>query len=350
MAEPTLKRGHQNPNEWVEYAQKMLNHALAGGMHIDIPENGAFDEEMEREVMAFQSRHGLNDDGEIGPQTWAALHASADARAGAVAEPDGGGGGASQYPQHEVEQQIAPGHRPDDDIYHTHQDPSGNTVRDYDMDSETITVTAGAHADWNAVVATMIGRAENNTGEQIPYVLVAIDEFRQSSQEKTAQWVHDAQVFEQQAHVAFPWGLLVDGLDSGLSAVFKLEGPGGWIFDKVKDAFTSELVADLEAHASQVPGLQAQLDAGVVALSARVRRESTAAVDAVKAEIRPYIEEQMRAYTDVTNDPEWIAEMVAWLGFPPRSEANVTQPILSWLNRQFDTMLRDASEQLVRNG
>ncbi|HUP72448.1 MAG TPA: peptidoglycan-binding domain-containing protein [Acidimicrobiales bacterium] len=348
MAEPTLKRGRQNPRDWVEYAQKMLNHALAGGMHIDIPENGVFDEEMEREVMAFQSRYGLNDDGEIGPQTWAALHAAADARAAAVAEPDSDVGVASRYPQREVEQEIAPGRRPDDEIFHTHQDQHGNTVRDYDMDAETITVTPGALVDWNAVVATLIGRAENNTGEQIPYVLVAIDEFQQSSHAKIAKFVHDAQIFEE-ARVAFPWGLLVDALDSGLSAVFKLEGPGGWIFDKVTGAFTSQLVGELEAHASQVPGLQAQLDAGVAALSARVRRESTAAVDAVKAEIRPYIQQQMREYTQVTNDPEWIAEMVAWLGFPPRSQANVTQPILSWLNHQFDTMLRDASEQLVRN-
>jgi hypothetical protein len=318
-------------------------------MHIDIPENGVFDEEMEREVMAFQSRHGLNNDGEIGPKTWAAFHAAVDARAAAVAEPDSDGGAASRHPQREVEQQTPRGH-PDDEIYHTHQDQHGNTVRDYDMDAEKITVTPGAHVDWNAVVATLIGRAENNTGEQIPYVLVAIDEFRQSSHGKIAQFVHDAQIFEQESRVAFPWGLLVDALDSGLSTVFKLEGPGGWIYDKVKGAFTSQLVGELEAHASQVPGLQAQLDAGVAALSARARRDSTAAVDAVKAQIRPYIEEQMREYTQVTNDPEWIAEMVAWLGFPPRSEANVTQPILSWLNHQFDAMLRDASEQLVRNG
>ncbi|MEO5842203.1 MAG: peptidoglycan-binding domain-containing protein [Acidimicrobiales bacterium] len=348
MAEPTLKRGHQNPHEWVEYAQKMLNHALGGGMHIDIPENGVYDEEMEREIMAFQSRHGLNDDGEIGPQTWAALHSAADARAAAVTQPDSDGGAGSANPQHDIEQQIAPGHGPDDEIYHTHQDEHGNTVIDYDMDEEHI--KAGANVDWNSVVATLIGRAENNIGEQIPYVLVAIDEFRQSSHDKIAQFVRDAQVFEQEARVAFPWALLVDALDNGLSAAFTLEGPGGWILEKVKGAFTSQLVGELEAHASQVPGLQAQLDAGVAALSASARRDSTAAVDAVKAEIRPYIEEQMRPYDQVTNNPEWIAEMVAWLGFPPRSAANVTQPILSWLNQKFDTMLRDASEQLVRNG
>jgi hypothetical protein len=265
-------------------------------------------------------------------------------------EPDDAGAGASRYPQHDVEQQIAPGHGPDDEIYRTHQDEHGNPVRDYDMEAETITVTPGVHADWNTVVAAMIGRAENNTGEQIPYVLVAIDEFRESSHGKIAQFVHDAEIFEQKSHVAFPWGLLVDALDSGLSAVFALEGPAGWIFDKVKGAFTSQLVAELEAHASQVAGLQAQLEAGVEALSARARRDSTAAVDAVKADIRPFIEKQMRAYDKVTNDPEWIAEMVAWLGFPPRTQANVTQPILSWLNHQFDAMLHDASEQLVRNG
>ena len=45
--EPTLKRGHNNPHEWVVYAQQMLNRARSGGMHLDVPENGVFNQAFE---------------------------------------------------------------------------------------------------------------------------------------------------------------------------------------------------------------------------------------------------------------------------------------------------------------
>jgi peptidoglycan hydrolase-like protein with peptidoglycan-binding domain len=83
--EPTLRRGHHNPHDWVLYAQQMINHAFSGTMHLDGPENGVFDEEFEREVIFFQTQHGLGGDGEVGPNTWAALHRAVGAQDQAVA-------------------------------------------------------------------------------------------------------------------------------------------------------------------------------------------------------------------------------------------------------------------------
>jgi Putative peptidoglycan binding domain len=345
--EPTLKRGRHNPHEWVVYAQTMLNQALAGGMHIDIPENGTFDEAMEQEFIAFQSRHGIGNDGEIGPNTWAALHSAIAAKQrqaqGAQAEQD------DQLSTPAREVHNPPGQR-DDNTFHERTDMHGNTVRVYDVDPDSVTVTPGATTDWNTAVSLMIEHADKNTGEQIPYVLSAILEFQTSSHDQIAGFVASAQHFEQETHVEFPWGLLVDGLDHALGIVFTVEGVwAGWVYEKVKGAFTNALTAELEHHASQVAGLQAKLEAGVTALVDRANRETRQTVDEVKAGIKDYIKDQMQNYQQVTNDADWIAEMVTYFGFPASSEASVTQPILHSLNAQFGAMLRQAEDELVKN-
>src|SRR3954451_22186792 len=60
------------------YAQQMLNHALSGGMHIDVPENGVFNDAFAQEVNGFKARHGLSQNGVIDHDTWAALHQAAN--------------------------------------------------------------------------------------------------------------------------------------------------------------------------------------------------------------------------------------------------------------------------------
>jgi hypothetical protein len=85
------------------------------------------------------------------------------------------------YPQREVEQEIAPGHGPNDEIYHTYTDEHGNIVKQYDMDAEEITVTPGAHVDWNTVVGQMVAIAQERADAQIPYVMQ-----RSSSSSRTA--------------------------------------------------------------------------------------------------------------------------------------------------------------------
>jgi peptidoglycan hydrolase-like protein with peptidoglycan-binding domain len=347
-AEPTLRRGHTNPHEWVVYAQKMLNQALAGGMHLDVPEDGRFTEELEQEVIAFQAQHGLGHDGAIGASTWAALHKAVAAKQHAAQQASDEADDQLRTPPREVHH--APGHR-DDNTFHQRTDQHGNTVRVYDMDEETITVTPGAHVDWNSAVALMIEKAEKNTGEQIPYVQSGIVEFQASSAAKIAGFAAAARHFEEDAHVHFPWGLLVDGLDHALGLVFTVEGVwAGWVYEKVKGAFVGALVEELESHTSQVPGLQAKLEAGVATLVDRANRETRRTVDEIKALIKDYIKDQMQAHQQVTNDPDWIAEMVAYFGFPATSEANVTQPILQSLNHQLDAMLHAAEEELLRAG
>ncbi len=347
--EPTLKRGHSNPHEWVVYAQQMLNHALAGGMHLDVPENGVFDETFEQEVIAFQSQHGLDHDGEIGPNTWAALHSAEEAQhrtsAAAAAEEDD----QLQSPPREVH--SAPGHK-DDNIFHQRTDQHGNTVRVYDMDEEKIS----ADPKWNQAVSAMIMLAEKNTEMQIPYVLVAVQEFQTSSRARIDQFAQAAHQFLEQSHIQFPWGLLVDGLEYGLSIAFEIpdhtlvEKWGNWIYEKVKGAFTSQLKSELEARADPVPNLEKRLEAGVAALTQHVTQATTRAVDDVKAALRDYIYDTMWENQQVSDDPEWIGEMVAWFGFPTRTTENVTQPILYYLDQQLDAMIQQAQQEVLAAG
>lgn len=348
--EPTLKRGHNNPHDWVVYAQKTLNYALAGGMHIDVHENGVFDEAFEQEVIAFQSQHGLGHDGEIGPNTWAALHKAVEAKqqastASADEEED-----QLQSPPREVH--SAPGHK-DDNTFHQRTDKHGNTVRVYDMDAEKIN---SDHASWNEVVTEMTTLAEKNVEMQIPYVLVALQEFQSSSRTAIDQFAAVAERFLDESHVHFPWGLLVEGLEFGLSTVFEiptetiLQKWGNWIYEKVKSALTGQLKSELEARADPVANMKKQLEEGVEALIQHVTHQATRAVDDVKTALPEYIYDAMWEHQQVSGNPDWIREMVAWFGFPTRTTDNVTQPILHYLNEQFDAMIQQAQKELLASG
>lgn len=348
--EPTLRRGHSNPHDWVVYAQRMINYALASGMHLDVPENGIFDEAFEQEVIAFQSRHGLGPDGEIGPGTWAALHQSAQVRqqasAAAAAEED------DQLTTPPREVHSAPGHK-DDNIFRERTDAHGNTVRVYDMDEQNI---RSDHTTWNEAVTAMSTLAEKNIEMQIPWVNDALQEFQESSGRQIKAFAQEAHQFLEESHVQIPWGLLVDALEKGLSIVFEMpddtiaEKWGNWIIGKVKDALTSQLKSELEARADPVANLQERLETGVAALIHHVRQQTRQAVGDVQAVLLDYIEDRMSGYQQVSGDPEWIREMVAWFGFPTRTAENVTQPILHYLNHEFGAMIQQAQQEVLASG
>lgn len=67
--QPTLRRGDESQDQWVEYAQGMLSYHLG----VDLATDGDFGKSTESAVKKFQKRKGLAVDGIIGNQTWAAL-------------------------------------------------------------------------------------------------------------------------------------------------------------------------------------------------------------------------------------------------------------------------------------
>jgi hypothetical protein len=69
--QPTLRKGDQSPDGWVEFLQVQLNHHLG----LKLPVNGVFDATIEKTVRKFQStrKPPLLVDGVVGNQTWAAL-------------------------------------------------------------------------------------------------------------------------------------------------------------------------------------------------------------------------------------------------------------------------------------
>lgn len=72
MDEPTLEQGSQG--ESVTYLQELLEQA---GLTPD-PEDGNFGPATLAAVQSFQSTHGLDVDGVVGPTTWAALTAESN--------------------------------------------------------------------------------------------------------------------------------------------------------------------------------------------------------------------------------------------------------------------------------
>lgn len=66
---PTLRRGDQGVDGWVEYVQTLLRvHGFTG-----LPEVGVFDDVTESWVRSYQDYHHLHVDGVVGDETWASL-------------------------------------------------------------------------------------------------------------------------------------------------------------------------------------------------------------------------------------------------------------------------------------
>jgi hypothetical protein len=66
---PTLRRGDQGADGWVEYLQTLLRVQGWQGT----PEDGVFDETTENWVRTYQNAHHLTEDGVVGDETWSSL-------------------------------------------------------------------------------------------------------------------------------------------------------------------------------------------------------------------------------------------------------------------------------------
>jgi hypothetical protein len=66
--EPTLRKGDKSPDGWVEFLQNLLN---THGQKVSV--DGSFGAKTEAAVRAFQKQAGIQVDGTVGNQTWAAL-------------------------------------------------------------------------------------------------------------------------------------------------------------------------------------------------------------------------------------------------------------------------------------
>ena len=71
--EPTMRAGDEDPDGWVEYLQKMLNHHLKQAGEPKIPVSGNFDSATDQAVRWFQGATECKVDGIVGNQTWSAL-------------------------------------------------------------------------------------------------------------------------------------------------------------------------------------------------------------------------------------------------------------------------------------
>jgi len=338
MNEPTIKRGSKQA-DWVNYAKQLLDQywITPGSMALPMDQDGVFDETMEDLVKSFQEREGLSVDGKIGKDTWAALTGKANAAAQADYQPTAEDQAADWMAQNPHDPS-----RTDDNRYRV-----VDGVKVLDMSEEEIVVTPGAVVDWNEVVTDMITRARLNVQQQVPWFHQAVSEFAASATASIGQWAAQMRQFEEDARVELPWSLIVDGLDSALGLAFS--GPGGmagWVYGKLKSAVLAELVDEL-ATKSMVPGLEQGLLAGVAALKAKVDDSFEQVVQDFEEEGAQHIKEQMREHTQLSNDSDWIDEMVAWFGFPRKSVDEIKTPIQEWLDHQLGEMLRAASDQVL---
>jgi peptidoglycan hydrolase-like protein with peptidoglycan-binding domain len=98
--EPTLAKGMESADGWVEYLQQLLQHHLG---ETELPVNGLFDELTHELVIRFQREKSLEPvDGVVGDATWSALRNQPE-RAAA-----GDSGAGRDYLEKGVELRFAP--------------------------------------------------------------------------------------------------------------------------------------------------------------------------------------------------------------------------------------------------
>jgi hypothetical protein len=250
--------------------------------------------------------------------------------------------------QYHYEHDGAPHRNPDDNVFHEYRDEHGNVVRQYAMDPEQITVTPGHHVDWNTVVTIMTEKAERRVGEQLSYTHAAVFQFQGHAHDRIAQFVHD-----NAPDASIGWGSLVEGLVSGVMLVFtpELEATK-YLIETAAHIFSEGLAANLENATSHFTAAKAKLDHGVDALTVEVEARQVRAVDTLRPQIRPHIEQMMEEYRHqpLTMDPEWIEEMVHWFGFPERDATTVSGPIVHELSQRFDQLLGEVNAELAGRG
>ena len=71
---PTLRRGDETGDGWVEYLQEVLNYNLLFlGTSTQVEINGRFDDATDAAVREYQRLQHITADGVVGDQTWASL-------------------------------------------------------------------------------------------------------------------------------------------------------------------------------------------------------------------------------------------------------------------------------------
>lgn len=130
---PTLRRGDQGADGWVEYLQTLLRVRGFTGT----PEFGVFDEVTEHWVRSYQDYHHLHVDGVVGDETWSSLRLEPEV------QPVGDDGRAPHtYTEHGVELRFT-------------------TEMEYDP-----------YDDWVWCRATSVGDTEPATGTINAYVMI----------------------------------------------------------------------------------------------------------------------------------------------------------------------------------
>ena len=97
--EPTLAKGMESADGWVEYLQQLLQHHLGEDA---LQVTGKFDAATEELVIRFQLERGIGDDGVVGDSTWSVLRSEPERR------PEGDSGTGRNYVEQGVELRFAP--------------------------------------------------------------------------------------------------------------------------------------------------------------------------------------------------------------------------------------------------
>ena len=225
-------------------------------------------------------------------------------------------------------------------MFRQHQDEDGNTISEYEMEGENIVGGPGADR-WNAVVNDIVEKAERRNKAQISYINDGVNAFIAQSEAKIAEFAQQATAFEEDSHLNFPWGALIEGLEYGVSLVLALEGPAAWIYGQVKaasdrpprrrDRATHQRRSGSRGEA-RATGSRHLADEVTAPQAGRHRRCAPGYPRRIHTAMLEY-----RGSGHVRG--RWIEEMVTWFGFPEPDENTVTQVIASNLNQQFDVML-----------
>jgi hypothetical protein len=232
-----------------------------------------------------------------------------------------------------------------DETFRVGHDEHGRPVRVYDMAPETVS-GGGQHASREMITSLIVEKAERRLGEQLEWVVYAVDQFRAASRHHIEQ-----QVTHYAGNVAISFKSLVEGLISGVGAIFATVQPEAegakWLLETAMHFLVDNLDAQLESETTPLDSAKAKLDAGVAALASHARQRQAHAISNAKPHVRQVIENGLGNVHAVSDDPGWIEDMCAYLGFPEPDENTISAPVRQHLEYEFSGLLARTVAELI---
>lgn len=213
-----------------------------------------------------------------------------------------------------------------------------------DMEPETVQVGTTR----SAILSMMTETATRRYGEQLVWVINAVDQFKDHSKPHIEQ--HLAHLHQNTDIQFMP---LIEGFISGITMAIEAAAPEAaaakWLWETSAHFLVENLDAQLEHETSPLASAREKLENGVIAMAAKIREREAHTISNGKSHIAKIVEDGVAHFESLSDDHDWIDQTLAYLGFPEPDEATISYPIRQQLEYEFVGLLYRVATELEKD-